>query len=228
MNTVINGTDLYVFIDGARIAHATSHSIDMRMATRDTSNKDTGIFNTKGVGRLDITASSDNLLVYGDIGTLGAIYLARDVVQLAFGQQTGAVLTDGELVGGVLDDSVFYAEGNFIITGLSQNAGDQANASYTVSFENADGSFAFSTGDALRVGIFKTNCTENAADDGFSACFPKGGVAPYTFVWSRAAETTQYVTALEPGEYSVVVTDTTPVTPLEATAYITITEPAAE
>jgi len=222
---VINGTDLYVFIDAVRVAHSTSHSISMKMATRDTSNKDTGKFNTKGVGRMDITASSDALMVYGDIATLGAVYLARSVVHLAFGQQTGAVETSGELVGGALDESVFYAEGNFIITGLDQNAGDQANASYTVSFENADNTFAFSTGADLRVGIMKTDCSANAADDGFVACFPKGGTAPYTFLWDDlGTSTTQSVATLPPGTYTVIVTDDAAAT---AEASIVITEPEA-
>jgi hypothetical protein len=224
-NFVKNGSDLYVFLDAVRIAHATSHSISMKMNTRDTSNKDTGKFNTKAVGRMDITASSDNLKVDTDFATLGAAYLARDVVHLAFGDQTGAVLTDGELVGGTLDDTKFYAEGNFIINGLDENAADQQNASYTVSFENSDGSFSFSTEGDLRVGVLKTNCTANAADDGFAACFPKGGTAPYTFSWDTTpAQTTQSIEGLEPGTYTVTVTDDALAT---AAGKVVITEPEA-
>jgi hypothetical protein len=225
---VKNGSDLFVFIDGVRVAHSTSHSLSMKMATRDTSNKDTGKFNTKGVGRMDITASSDALKVDTDFATLGAAYLAREVVHLAFGEQSGAVLTDGELLGGTLDETKFYAEGNFIITGLDENAADQQNASYTVSFENADGSFEFSTSGDLRVGALKTNCTENAADDGFAACFPKGGTAPYTFSWNTTpAQTTQSIVDLEPGTYTVTVTDSATPTPATAAATVTITEPEA-
>ena len=181
---VINGSDLFVFIGGVRVAHATSHSISMKMATRDTSNKDTGKFNTKGVGRMDISASSDNLLVYTDFATLGAAYLARSVVALTFGEQTGATEVDGDLVDGTLDTTKMYASGNFIITGLDQNAGDQANASYTVSFENADGSFAFSGGATLRVGIIHSDCTTHGGSQGFAAAYPLGGTAPYTYAWT--------------------------------------------
>jgi hypothetical protein len=220
---VINGSDLYLFIGGVRVAHATSHSIDMKMNTRNTSNKDTGKFNTKGVGRMDITASSDNLLVYTDFATLGAAYLARGVVALTFAEQTGAVLTDGELVGGAVDTSKFYATGNFIITGLTQNAGDEANASYSVSFENADGSFAFHPAGDLTVFAFGINCSANGADDGLVAAFPSGGTAPYTYLWADTVGTTQTVTSLEPGTYTVTVTDDDSAT---ATASVVITEPA--
>jgi hypothetical protein len=221
---VINGSDLYVFIGAVRVAHSTSHSLSMKMNTRPTSNKDTGKYNTKGVGRMDITATADALTVYTDLATLGAAYLARSVVHLYFGEQTGAVLTNGELVGGTLDTSKFYADGNFIITGLDQNAADEQNASYSVSFENADGSFQFSSSPDLRVGVLGTNCSANAADDGFAACFPVGGTAPYTFSWDTTpATTTQNITDVEPGTYTVTVTDDVSAT---AAATIVITEPA--
>ena len=205
---VINGSDLFVFIGGVRVAHATSHSISMKMATRDTSNKDTGKFNTKGVGRMDISASSDNLLVYTDFATLGAAYLARSVVALTFGEQTGATEVDGDLVDGTLDTSKMYASGNFIITGLDQNAGDQANASYTVSFENADGSFAFHSTDALHVFVSGIYASASGATDGIVGAFPNGGTKPYTYVWSGAVTgTTQTKTSVPVGVCTVVVTD---------------------
>ena len=73
-----------------------------------------------------------------------------------------------------------------------------------------------------------TNISVNAADDGFVACFPKGGVAPYTFLWDDiAGSTTQSVTDLPPGTYTVTVTDSTAVTPLTTTGQVTLTEPAA-
>jgi hypothetical protein len=155
---------------------------------------------------MDITASSDNLLVYTDFATLGTAYLARSVVALTFGEQTGATESGGELVVGTLDTSKFYASGNFIITGLDQNAGDQANASYSVSFENADGTFAFTGSTDLRVGIVSSNCTSHGGSQGFAAAFPLGGTAPYTYAWTGGA-TTQYITGKIAGTYSVTVTD---------------------
>jgi hypothetical protein len=203
---VINGTDLYVFIGGVRVAHATSHSLSMTMATRPTSNKDTGKFDSEAVGRIKITASSSNLMVYTDFATLGAAYLARVPVALTFGEQSGATEVGGELVGGSLDTTKFYASGNFIITNLEQNASDADNASYTVSFNASDSTFAFSTSGVLRVGIIHSDCTTHAGTEGFAAAFPLGGTAPYTYLWTGGA-TTQYITAKAAGTYSVTVTD---------------------
>jgi len=220
---VINGSDLYVFIDDAVVAHATSHSLSMKMNTRDTSNKDTGKFNTKAVGRMDVTATADALMVYDDLETLMAAYLAREEVHVAFGERTGAVLDGGEYTGGNLDDTTFYADGNFIITSLDMNAGDQENASYSVTFENSDASFAYSGDGTLRAYIVRQNCTENAADDGVAMMMPSGGTAPYTFLWDDlGGSTTQALDDLAPGTYTCVATDDAAAT---VTVSCTITEP---
>jgi hypothetical protein len=221
---VINGTDIRVFIDDDVVAYATSHTLSMKMATRPTSNKDTGKFNTKGVGRLDVTATCDALIVYTDLATMMDAYLNRQVVQIDFGERTGATLTNGEYSGGSLDTTKWYATGNFIITGMDMNAADEANASYTASFENADATFTTSTDLTLRVTVAKTDSTANAADDGQAFAKPKGGTAPYTFSWDTTPATlTQYVANLAPGTYTVTVTDAIAAT---ATATVTIIEPA--
>lgn len=213
-DVVINGSDIFVFLDGVKVAHAKSHTLSMTMATRNTSNKDTGKFNTKAPGRLDITASSDALVVYDDLAVMLAAYLDREPVHLHF----------AENVAGSPDETKFYAEGDFIITNMEINAADEENASYTASFEHYDG-FTWSGEVALRVGVLGTNCSAAEADDGFVACFPKGGTAPYTFLWDdTGASTTQSVAALPPGTYTVTVTDDVAA---EAEASITITEPAA-
>jgi len=212
MAVVINGSDIFVYIDGAKVANATSHSLDMTMTVRETSNKDTGKFNTKDTGRLEITVTCDQYMVYTDFATMMTAYLAREPVHLHLAED----------IAGSPDETQFYAEGDFIITSLHYDAADQTNASNSCTFEHYDG-FAWSGDVALRVGVLGTNCSAPDADDGFTACFPKGGTAPYTFVWSRAAEVTQYITACEPGTYTVTVTDDVAA---EVTGSITITEPA--
>jgi hypothetical protein len=174
-----------------------------------------------------MSATCDALVVYADFAVMAAALLDRSVVKLSLGQRTGAVLSDGEYVGGALDESVFYGEGNFIITGLDMNAADQDNASYSASFENADGSFAFSDDPTFRVTIAKSHVTVNAGSDGAVMAIPKGGVPPYTFLWDNDSEDTQCVEGLTAGTYSVTVTDSTLVTPLKVSASVTLTEPAA-
>jgi len=214
MAVVINGSDIFVYIDGVKVANATSHTLTMNMATRDTSNKDTGKFNTKDVGRLDITASSDALVVYTDLAAMLTAYMARVPVTLHFAEDTA----------GSPNTSKFYATGKFVITSMDINAADQANASYSCTFDHYSG-FTWSGDTALAVGVLGTNCSANAADDGFVACFPKGGTAPYTFSWDTTpATTTQSMASLAPGTYTVTVTDDDSAT---ATAEITITEPEA-
>jgi hypothetical protein len=214
MAVVINGSDIFVYIDGIKVANATSHTLTMNMATRDTSNKDTGKFNTKDVGRLDITASSDALVVYANLASMLTAYMARVPVTLHFAEDTA----------GTPNTSKFYATGEFVITSMDINAADQANASYSCTFDHYSG-FTWSGDTALAVGVLGTNCSVNGADDGFVACFPKGGTAPYTFSWDTTPPTTtQSMTGLAPGTYTVTVTDTASAT---ATAEITITEPGA-
>lgn len=214
MAVVINGSDIFVYIDGIKVANATSHTLTMNMATRDTSNKDTGIFNTKDVGRLDITASSDALVVYADLATMLTAYMARVPVTLHFAEDTA----------GSPNTSKFYATGEFVITSMDINAADQVNASYSCTFDHYSG-FTWSGDTALAVGVLGTNCSAKDADDGFVACFPKGGTAPYTFSWDISpAIATQSVDSLAPGTYGVTVTDNDSA---RATAEITITEPEA-
>jgi hypothetical protein len=225
MADVINGSDLYVFIGGSVVAHATSHTLSMKMNTRDTSNKDTGKFNTKAVGRMDVSATADALVVYTDVQTLLTAYLARTPLALGFGERTGAVLVDGVYSGGALNTAKFYATGNFIITGFDMNAGDQENASYSVSFENSDATFATTAVVTFRAFIVQTNCTTHGGAQGAAFAIPLGGTAPYTYLWDdpAPAQTTQTATALAAGTYTVTVTDAAAAT---TTATCTITEPA--
>ncbi|QLH45204.1 MAG: SprB repeat-containing protein [Bacteroidota bacterium] len=79
-----------------------------------------------------------------------------------------------------------------------------------------------STPCALVVDASKTDVTCNGAIDGaISALITSGGVSPYTYNWSNMA-TTQTITNLAPGTYSVTVTNANGCT---ATTSTTITEP---
>ena len=64
----------------------------------------------------------------------------------------------------------------------------------------------------------------NAASDGTAQATPGGGTAPYTFLWSAGAQTTQIATGLNAGQHCVTTTDALGCT---ATACVTVTEPSA-
>lgn len=214
MAVVINGTDVLIFIDGVRVGNTTSFTLNVNMTKRPTSNKDTGKYNTSAVGRMDVNATCDALVVYDDMMVMLNACDARVPVHLHFAED----------LAGSPDTSKFYAEGDFIIVDMVMTAQDQDNYNYTCSFDHY-ANFTFDGNLALRVGVLGTNCSANAVEDGFVAAFPRGGTAPYTFVWNADPSlTTQALTDLAPGTYTVVVTDAASDT---ATAEVTITEPPA-
>lgn len=137
----INGTDLRVWISNSIVANATSHSLSLQMGTRKTSNKDSGIYETKEPARLEITGTSDSLMVHGNYEAIFAAVIARTPVKMDFGQKNSGNAN--------LDTSKFYASGYFILTDININAPDNDNATYSISFEHSYG-FHIITGTLTR------------------------------------------------------------------------------
>jgi hypothetical protein len=214
----INGTDLRIWIEDVLVANATNHTLSIKMSTRKTSNKDSGLYETKAPGRFDISGSSDSLMVYGNFESILSAMIARVPVTMDFGAPESADLDD-------LDESVFYASGEFLITGFDQNAGDDANATYTITFEHSSG-FTMNLDDMdLFVRTSQNNVTTHDGTDGAAAAIVRGGIAPYTYSWnSTPAQTTAVATELPAGTYTVTVTDSSSNT---GTATVVITQPAA-
>jgi len=202
---VINGTDLFVFMDDVVVGHATNHTLSMTMATRNTSNKDSGIFDTKDVGRFDVTASCEGLMVYGDnFQALMSAMRLRVPVKLEFGEKDGS---------GDLDTSKFYAHGDFIITSFELGAPDQDNATYNVSFEHYE-DFDFTPSADLNV--------RAVVGVGSAAVFASGGIEPYTYDWDGDASTTFFIDGVSTGDYTCTVTDSsTPAITGEITVSVT-------
>jgi hypothetical protein len=211
----INGTKLRVWIEDEMVADATSHSLSIKMATRKTSNKDSGKFETKSPGRFEVTGSSDSLMVYGNFEAILAQMISQEPVTMDFGANT-----DDD---GVLDETVWYASGEFIITGFDHTAGDDSNATYTISFEHYSG-FTMNLDDMdLYVRTTQVNVTVHEAATGSAAAFVRGGIAPYTYLWTGGA-TTSIISGKVAGTYTVTVTDSSSNT---GTATVIITEPAS-
>lgn len=136
-DTIINGTDLFVFIGTAPIGHATSHTLTIKMGVRGTANKDSGIYETRDAGRLDATASTEGLKHYGSFELLGTAAVARAPLLLVFGRKnTGAQTpcTSGS-----------YASGYFFLVDHTEGAPDAGNATYSCSFELCSG-FVYTSG----------------------------------------------------------------------------------
>lgn len=210
----INGTDLRVWIEGVKVADATSHTMSIQMATRGTSNKDSGKFDTEAAGRFKISATSDALMVYGNFEAILSAMLNQIPVTVDFGQKAADPSND-------LDVSKFYASGEFLITGFDSNAGDASNATYTVTFSHNSG-FTMNLDDmTLLVKTQQVNVAVTGQSTGAAAAFVKGGIAPYTYAWTGGA-TTAIISGKAAGTYVVTVTDSSSNT---GTATVVITQP---
>ena len=126
-NKVINGTDIILSVNGQAIACATSHSIELTNAVREISCNSTGDFTSAAYGRFSWTVSTDALLnlddtTYITYAELMALMLAKTEVTISslYTQSAGNTLT---------------LSGTAILTSISKTAGDNENASYSVSMQ---------------------------------------------------------------------------------------------
>lgn len=136
---VINGSDLYLFVETIPLAHATSYTLTINMGVRNTSNKDTGLWETNAPGRFTATASCDGMVAYGSFETIVDQLIARAPVTLYFGRKIGDVASAG------FDASASFASGDFYVTSWEQTAPDAGNTTYSVQFEHCSG-FAWCSG----------------------------------------------------------------------------------
>ena len=122
--TVVNGSDVFCFLEGEAVAHATSHNLRIQTEVVPISNKEDLLFTRIKPGRFDASASCEGLIAYGDFEAIEAAMESRLPVTLVFGKQTG----------GILDTSEKYFTGKFLITGFEMVAQDGNIATYNVSF----------------------------------------------------------------------------------------------
>lgn len=136
---VINGTDLFVFVGGVPLAHATSHSLSFKMSTRDTSDKTSGKWLTKAPGRMDVTITAEGLAAYGEFETIANSMINRSTLTVFLGKVSNDAATGMDLTAGS------YASGVFYVTSWDHTAGQEVNATYSVTFDHASG-FLFYAG----------------------------------------------------------------------------------
>lgn len=149
---VIKGGDLMLFLESGSesnltkksIAFATNHTLNISADTKETSSKDSGgLWQTSEIGILSWTASSENL--YADTGAgygydeLFNMMVARKPIKAVFAIEGDSTdLNDNKLgnapTGGWKPKAGNGYEGSVIITGLSKNAPNGENATFTVDF----------------------------------------------------------------------------------------------
>jgi len=94
----------------------------------------------------------------------------------------------------------------------TQTATGLCAGSYTVTVTDSKNcsvvsdSYTVSEPDVLLANTSATDETGNDFEDGTATSAPSGGTSPYTYEWSNG-ETTQTITGLAPGNYTVMVTD---------------------
>lgn len=225
MADIVHGGDLYVFMNDVALGYSTEHTLSMKMGTRSTANKDSGVWATSDIDRSSVSASCGGLMVYGaSLTALLSAYYNRVPVTLEFGEKGAGVQT--------LNTAKLYASGDFVITGLDLTASDAANATYSASFEHYE-NFEFTPAASLSLRIVGHNSTLHDGTTGSAAVFVTGGVEPYTYAWTGGTGPT--VAGANPcwginGTYEGVthictVTDSTPVTPLTGVISVIIYSP---
>lgn len=144
MNTVTNGGDLMLFINGKSIAFATSHSLNISVETVETSSKDTGgKWVSKAARKISWTASSENLYCLPEDENQGSTYddlfdlmVARQPIEAVFAVESDYKTKKDEVPsGGWTPITTGQYTGKVIITSLDVNAPNGDNATFSASFE---------------------------------------------------------------------------------------------
>lgn len=149
---IIKGGDLMLFLETGSgstatkksIAFATNHTLNITADTKETSSKDSGgVWQTSEIGILSWTASSENLFCDTGAGiTYDALFdmmVARKPIKGVFAVEGNSTNLDTNKLGtvptaGWTPKAKSGYEGSVIITGLSKNAPNGDNATFTVDF----------------------------------------------------------------------------------------------
>lgn len=137
--SVINGSDLMLFVGGKSIAYATTCKITLSADTTDTSSKDVDAgWTNKQIKKLSWTLSSENLnsddgegVTYDD---LFALMVAKAAIVIVFAAKTTSTDNNAPVDGWVPKANTGYT-GNALLTSLEKTAPDNDNSTFTVSLD---------------------------------------------------------------------------------------------
>jgi len=124
---ILDGVNLLLSIDGTPIGASSSCSVELTRATRNTSNKDTGIWDSYAAGSITWSMSSENFVNFG--GENGYDELFDAMVAGA----PVAVTVDYEQDA----SNTWQLSGDAIITGLPLSAPKGENVSFSVSLQGS-------------------------------------------------------------------------------------------
>ncbi len=127
MAEIINGTDLYMFINDELVAYSLSYTIAIEVDARETTNKGSGTMRSYKAGLVDVSGSCDALFVYGYSQLYDAV-MARVPVKLEFGEKT---------TGDILNTSLEYYSGNFRLQAGSDCINGGINVGLATDYDGA-------------------------------------------------------------------------------------------
>ena len=136
---LVYGGDMMLFVGSGStkqpLAFSQSAKLSVSMKTREVSSKDSGNWTEKANGKYDWNCSTDGLLsfsVSGNTTSMETVYshfLAGLPINVVFASKTGTspIWT--------VDSAKKNFTGQGIIAGIDMNAGDNDNATYSISIE---------------------------------------------------------------------------------------------
>lgn len=124
---ILDGVNLLLSIDGTPIGASSSCSVELTRATRNTSNKDTGIWDSYAAGSITWSMSSENFVNFGGVNGYDELFDA-----MVAGAPV-AVTVDYEQDA----SNTWQLSGDAIITGLPLSAPKGENVSFSVSLQGS-------------------------------------------------------------------------------------------
>ncbi len=138
-NTIVKGSDLMLFYNSKSLAYATNHQLSLSGETKDISSKDHGDWTAKTMGKLSWSITSDNLFTDTDYSAMVDLWIAKDPITVVFAVKgnTDSDNGDGTVVPvtGWTPKAANGYTGKVIITGITANAPDNENATYSITLE---------------------------------------------------------------------------------------------
>lgn len=120
---IVNGTLIGLYVGGTKIANLVSNDLDLTMATRDTSNKDTVGWKTSLGGLMSWACSAEGMF------DEAASYTFTQLFDVFIARKAVTVVTQSAVTG---DHSY---TGTALMTSLKLSAPNEANSTFTVQFE---------------------------------------------------------------------------------------------
>ena len=138
---IVYGGNMMLFVgSGATknpLAFSQSAKLSISMKSRDISSKDSGLWGEKASGKFEWNCSTDGLLSFSVSGSTSSIdivynlFLAGQPVNVVFAQKTGTSPFH------TVDATKKNFSGLAMISSIDMTAGDNDNATYSISLEGA-------------------------------------------------------------------------------------------